>query len=254
MLVRSLIFNALLYLNFIVQAVLFSPVLLLPERHVWPIARFWVRSSLWLHRTILGIGHDVRGLENIPPGSLIVASKHQSAWETLQLVELFWRPTFILKRQLLFVPLFGWYLKRTGMIPVDRGKRSEAIEAMTARARRAIADGRQIIIFPEGTRRPPLAEPSYRFGVTRLYRDLGVECLPVALNSGLYWPRRALKQRRGTIRAAILPPIPAGLSAEAFTEVVKERIETGTQALMDEAFAEDPELRELARADLPAET
>ena len=160
MLARSLIFNALLYLNFIVQAVIFSPVLLLPERYVWPIARFWVRSCLWLHRTVLGIGHEIRGRENIPAGSYIVASKHQSAWETLQLVELFPRPCFILKRQLLWLPLFGWYLARTGMVPVDRGKGAEALEAMTARARRAIAEGRQIIIFPEGTRRPPLAPPN----------------------------------------------------------------------------------------------
>jgi 1-acyl-sn-glycerol-3-phosphate acyltransferase len=242
-LVRSLLFNVALYLNFLVQAVLFSPVLLLPERYFWPIGRFWVRSSLWLHHVICGIDDEIRGRDNIPTGGFIVASKHQSAWETLRLVELFPRPSFILKRQLLWIPLFGWYLKKAGMIPVDRGRGSAAIEAMIAHARRAIEERRQIIIFPEGTRRPPLAPPDYRHGVTRLYQELDVACLPVALNSGLYWPRRSFVQRRGKILLACLAPIPPGLSAEAFAAALKAAIETATAKLMAEAFARQPALR-----------
>jgi 1-acyl-sn-glycerol-3-phosphate acyltransferase len=244
-LVRSILFNVAVYLNFLIQGILFSPVLLLPERMVWPVARFWVRSTLWLHRTILGIGREIRGRENIPSGGFLVASKHQSAWETLQLVELFHRPSFILKRELLWVPLFGWYLVRTGMIPVARGKRSAALNALAGRTRRAIAEGRQIIIFPEGTRRPPLAPPDYRYGVTRLYRELGVACLPVALNSGLYWPRRSFVQRRGTILLACLPPIPPGREAEAFAAELEERLEAATSALVAEAFQRQPELRQV---------
>ena len=247
--IRSALFNIAAYLNFLVQAVLFAPVLLLPERFVWPIARFWVRSTLWLHHVILATDEEVRGLENIPTGGFIVASKHQSAWETLRLVELFPRPCFILKRELLRVPLFGWYLSRTGMIPVDRGKRSLAIEAMTARARRAVAEGRQIIIFPEGTRRPPTAEPAYRHGVARLYRDLGVTCLPVALNSGLFWPRRSFTHRRGTIALACLKPIPPGLDPESFIAELQRAIESETAELVAEAFARQPELREIPPAD-----
>jgi 1-acyl-sn-glycerol-3-phosphate acyltransferase len=248
-LVRSILFNLAVYLNFLVQAVLFSPVLLLPERHFWPIGRFWVRSTLWLHRAIIGTDDEIRGRENIPKGGFIVASKHQSAWETLRLVELFPRPTFILKRQLLWVPLFGWYLKKAHMVPVDRGKGAEALEAMTARARRAIQEGRQIIIFPEGTRRPPLSSPDYRYGVTRLYGDLGVACLPVALNSGLYWPRRSLTQRKGTILLQCRRPIPPGLPAERFAEELKASMETATAQLMAEAFARQPELREVVAGD-----
>ncbi len=243
MLLRSVLFNVANYLNFLIQAVLFAPVLLLPERYVWPIARFWVRSTLWLHRSICGIGDEIRGLKNIPSGGFIVASKHMSAWETLRLIELFPRPCFILKRQLLWVPLFGWYLWRVGMIPVDRGKGSEAIEAMTARARRAIREARQIIIFPEGTRRPPLAPPAYRRGLMRLYRDLAVPCLPIALNSGLFWPRHALAHRKGTIIAACLDPMRAGLDPGAFAEEIKERIESASDALIEEAFEHDPRLR-----------
>jgi 1-acyl-sn-glycerol-3-phosphate acyltransferase len=241
--IRSLLFNAAAYLNFLVQAILYSPVLLLPERFFWPLGRFWVRSTLWLHRTICGVEHEIRGREHIPAGGFIVASKHQSAWETLALVTLFERPSFILKRELLWAPLFGWYLKKAGMIPVARGKRSVALEAMTAHARRAVAERRQIIIFPEGTRRPPLAPPDYRYGVTRLYRDLGVACLPVALNSGLFWPRRSFTHRQGRIVLECLPPIPPGLAPDAFADEVKAAIESATQRLMDEAFAKRPSLR-----------
>lgn len=244
MAIRSALFNAAVYLNFLVQAVLFSPVLLLPERFVWPIARFWVRSTLWLHRAILGIDDEIRGRENIPAGGFIVASKHQSAWETLRLIELFPRPCFILKRELLWLPLFGWYLTRTGMIPVNRGKRSAALQAITLRARRAMAEGRQIIIFPEGTRRPPLAPPEYRHGVTRLYRELNVPCLPVALNSGLFWPRRSFVQRRGTVLVACLPPIAPGKQPDIFAEELKTAIEAATSELMAEAFTRHPGLRD----------
>ncbi len=243
MLLRSVLFNVANYLNFLIQAVLFAPVLLLPERYVWPIARFWVRSTLWLHRSICSIDDEIRGLENIPSGGFIVASKHMSAWETLRLIELFPRPCFILKRQLLWIPLFGWYLWRVGMIPVDRGRGSEAIAAMTGRARRAIGESRQIIIFPEGTRRPPLAPPAYRRGIMRLYRDLAVPCLPIGLNSGLFWPRHALAHNKGTILAACLPPIPAGQDPEAFAREIQTRIESASDALIAEAFERDPLLR-----------
>ncbi len=254
MLVRSLLFHLAAYLNFLVQAVIFSPVLFLPERYFWPIGRFWVRSTLFLHRHLCGIDDDIRGRENIPAGGLIVAAKHQSAWETLRFVELLSLPCFIMKRQLLYVPLFGWYLKRAGMIPIDRGGGSAAIAAMTAHARRAVAEGRQIIIFPEGTRRAPLAPPQYRQGVARLYAALNVPCLPIALNSGLYWPRHSLTHRPGTIRAECLPPIAPGLPPEVFLARLKEILEPTAAALAAEAFAANPELQRLAQLDEAEET
>jgi 1-acyl-sn-glycerol-3-phosphate acyltransferase len=241
-LLRSVLFNVAVYANFLIQALLYAPLLLLPERFFWPFGRFWARSTLWLHRAIIGSGEEVRGLENIPAGGFIVASKHQSAWETLRLVDLFHRPSFILKRELLWLPLFGWYMWKTGMIPVARGKGAAAVEAMTARARRAVAEGRQIIIFPEGTRRAPLAPPAYRRGVTRLYGELGVACLPVALNSGLFWPRRSFSHRRGTIVLACLEPIPPGRSPEAFAGELQAKIETATADLIAESIERQPEL------------
>ncbi len=244
MLVRSLLFNVAAYVNFFVQAILFSPVLLLPERCFWPIGRFWVRSTLFLHRAICGIDDDVRGRENIPAGGFIVAAKHQSAWETLGFVELLPRPSFILKRQLLFVPLFGWYLKKAGMIPIDRGGGPAVIAGMTAHARRAIREGRQIIIFPEGTRRAPLAPPAYHQGVARLYAELGVPCLPIALNSGLFWPRHALTHRKGTILVECLAPILPGLPPEDFLAKLKDILEPAAAALIAESLAANPALAE----------
>jgi 1-acyl-sn-glycerol-3-phosphate acyltransferase len=242
-LLRSILFNVAFYLNFLVQAVLFLPVLLLPERMFWPIGRFWVASSLWLHRKICGIDDEIHGRENIPSGGFIVASKHQSAWETLRLIELFPRPSFVLKRQLLWIPLFGWYMWKAHMIPVDRGKGAAAVEGMLTHARRAIAEGRQIIIFPEGTRRPPLAPPMYRHGVTRLYRDLGVQCLPLALNSGLFWPRRSFVHRQGTISVTCLQPIPAGLSPDEFAKRLQAEIEGATEGLIADALARQPKIQ-----------
>ena len=138
------------------------------------------------------------------------------------------------------------------MISVDRGKRSVALERMTLRAKRAVTEGRQIIIFPEGTRRPPLAPAEYRYGVTRLYGELDVPCLPVALNSGLYWPRRSFVQRRGTVLLACLPAIPPGRDPQSFAEELKLAIETATAKLMAEAFRRDPALREAAALDSAA--
>ena len=242
MVVRSVILNVLLYVNFLAQAVLYTPLLLLPERFIWPACMVWFRSSLFLHRAITGTREDLRGLERIPPGGLIIASKHQSAWETLRLALLVPRPTFIVKRELLFVPLFGWYLWKLGMIPVARGKGSVAIDSMIAAATKRIAEGRQIIIFPEGTRRTPGAPPAYRRGPTRLYEALGVACLPIALNSGLFWPRRA-PHRRGTILLACLELIPPGLDPETFAETLETRIETATAGLIAESVAAEPSLQ-----------
>jgi 1-acyl-sn-glycerol-3-phosphate acyltransferase len=246
-LLRSILFNVAFYLNFIAQAVIFSPVLLLPERMFWPIGRFWVASSLWLHRRICGIDDEIRGRQNIPADGFIVASKHMSAWETLRLIELFPRPSFILKRQLLWVPLFGWYMWKAHMIPVDRGKGATAVEGMLVHTRRAIAEGRQVIIFPEGTRRPPLAPPAYRRGAARLYHELGVQCLPIALNSGLFWPRRSFVHRKGTILVACLPPIQPGLAQDEFATKLQAEIESATDGLIAEAIGNRPGLQTVFR-------
>jgi 1-acyl-sn-glycerol-3-phosphate acyltransferase len=229
---RSVVFNVLFYLNVVVHVIGGLPTFLMPRWATIAIAKSWGRTSNVLLRAVCGITVDYRGLEKIPKGALIVASKHQSVWETFTLVALLDDPTYILKRELTWIPFFGWYLIKGGMIAVDRGARGRALTSMTEGARKALADGRQIIIFPEGTRRPPGAEPSYKYGVVHLYSETGTPCVPVALNSGLFWPRRKFLRYPGTIRLEVLDPIPPGLGKEAFAERLKHDIESATARLI----------------------
>ena len=232
--IRSVLFNVLFYLNMIALMCLALPTLVMPRRAILEVVRFWVRSNNWLLRTVCGITFELRGLDKIPPGALLVASKHQSLWETFALVPLFADPAFILKRELMWLPFFGWYARKAQMIPVDRGARSQALAAIGARAGIELGRNRQIVIFPEGTRRPPGAEPKYKYGVVHLYAESGVACLPIALNSGLFWPRRSIRRYPGTIVAEFLDPIPPGLDKQVFFERLQQVIETATARLIQE--------------------
>jgi 1-acyl-sn-glycerol-3-phosphate acyltransferase len=188
-------------------------------------------------RVLVGIRVEFRGREHIPAGACLVAAKHQSAFETFALFLCFRDPAFILKRELCWLPLFGWYAWRAKMIPVNRGARSRAMRQMAVSARQAMREGRQIIIFPEGTRRAPGVPPEYKYGLTHLYSQLDVPCVPVALNSGCFWPRRTFLRFAGTLVIDILPPLPAGMEKAAFHEEVQARIEAASDALLAEARA-----------------
>jgi 1-acyl-sn-glycerol-3-phosphate acyltransferase len=207
--------------------------LALPRRAVLKMAELWGRVSVWLLRVICGTRVELRGLENLPKGALIVAAKHQSTWETFALLKLFDDFTFIVKRELMWIPIFGWCMWKGGMIPVDRGAGSQALNDMTARAKKEIGGGRQLIIFPEGTRRPAGAEPRYKYGVAHLYAAAGVPCLPIALNSGVFWPRRkALMLKPGTVVVEILDPIMPGLDKDAFFKRLQGEMEAATARLI----------------------
>jgi len=235
---RSLAFNVAFYANLIVWLIACLPMLLLPRRMLMAVARAWARTSLWLLRVLAGTRLEVRGVSNIPQGGCLVACKHQSMWETFALVHFFSDPTFILKRELMFIPFFGWYLWKADMVPVDRKGGARAMVRMTEKAAEEARDGRQIIIFPEGTRRPPGAEPAYKYGIAHLYDRLGVPCLPVALNSGLFWPRRRFIRRPGTIVVEFLPPIPPGLPRDSLVPTLIETIEPAARRLHAEGLAE----------------
>jgi 1-acyl-sn-glycerol-3-phosphate acyltransferase len=202
------------------------------------LATSWGRTNNRMLRLVCGIKVEYRGIEKIPEGALLVASKHQSLWETFALLQLFSDPAFILKRELQWIPFFGWYAMKAGMIPVDRGRRGQALSDMTERARAELGQGRQIVIFPEGTRRAPGAEPRYKFGIAQLYGETGMPCLPIALNSGLFWPRRSFMRYPGTIVAEILDPIAPGLSKEAFAARLQQDVETATARLIAEGERE----------------
>ncbi len=233
---RSLLFNLAFYATTLAFCFGGLWAFLLPTTKGarW-LARAWATSSIWLLRVIAGTRLEVRGREKIPPGGIIVASKHQSAFETFGLLPTFPDFTIILKRELMWLPMFGWYMWKAGMVPIDRGARGQVMARMTARAREALAAGRQIIIFPEGTRRSPGAPPDYKFGVAALYSETGVPCVPVALNSGVYWPRRKFLRYPGTIVFEILDPIPPGLSRRDFFERLQNDLETATARLIAES-------------------
>ncbi|WP_454915079.1 lysophospholipid acyltransferase family protein [Xanthobacter sediminis] len=234
---RSLVFQVAFYAVTTIYVFAFLPLLLLPRRVHWKYGVLaWAATTGALLRVICGTRVEVRGRENIPEGPFLIAAKHQSAWETLALLPMFPDPAFIMKKELTFIPLLGWYFAKARMIPVDRSGGMAALKALTRYARREVEAGRQILIFPEGTRRPPGAPPDYKFGVAHLYGALGVPCLPVALNSGLYWPRRTLIKQPGTILVEILPPIPPGLGRAAFQARLEADIETASTRLLEEGL------------------
>jgi 1-acyl-sn-glycerol-3-phosphate acyltransferase len=235
-LVRSILFNALFYVNLIAHLIVALPTFALP----YPCLRVFIRSyamtSLWLLRVVCGTKVEWRGAEKIPKGPCIVACKHQSLWETFSLYAVLNDPVYVLKRELMWIPLFGWYMWKAGQIPIDRTAGIAALARMTGRARKALAAGdRQVIVFPEGTRRPPGAAPGYKPGIVYLYGKAGVTCVPIALNSGLYWPRRSLLRLPGTIIAEILDPIAPGLDNNTFFTRLQSSIEKSSNRLLDES-------------------
>jgi len=235
-LARSLLFNALFYGNLLVHMIVALPTLVLPYSVLRAFIRSYARSSLWLLRVICGIDVSWRGTENISPGSCIVACKHQSAWETFALFAVLEDPIYILKRELMWIPLFGWYMWKAGLIPIDRSAGMAALSRMTALAQRAIAGPRprQLVIFPEGTRRTPGARPSYKPGIVHLYARLGLSCVPAALNSGLFWPRRSLLRYPGTVLVEVLDPIPPGVEKREFLTRLQNATEEATARLVAE--------------------
>lgn len=224
-----------------VAAIAFLPVAPFASgRTMRRYAGFWQRGIQGLLRGTTGIGHEVRGLANLPAQPVIIAAKHQSTWETLFFHML--RPDVVigLKQELGSIPIFGWYLKLGENIFIDRGGATRALRSLVEGAKAAIARGCSILIFPEGTRKAPGAAPDYKSGVAALYAALDVPVVPVALNSGLFWTRDKLDKRPGTIVIELLEPIPPGLDRRAFMALLEERIETRTAALIAEAGAVPP--------------
>ena len=240
--VRSLLFYLLFLGQTVVLAILLGTIALFLPRSgpapafMWRLGRYWGQSNLAFLRFVVGIKSDVEGTENIPPGGCIIASKHQSDWDIVAILPHAPLPAFIAKRQLMDIPFFGWAARLFNTISVDRKRGGEAIPLMLADAKARVANGSQIIIFPEGTRRAPLAEPAYRFGVSRMYAALNVPVVPVAVNSGFFWGRNSLVLWPGTARARFLPPIPPGLPTDQFYARLIETIEAGTNALALRAF------------------
>ena len=228
---RSLFFNVGWYVGTAVIAIVGLPLLLAPRRAVIAWADFWIVFCLWWLRVTCGITHRVRGLENRPQGPVILACKHQSSWETLAFHRLFPNAATVLKRELVFIPVVGWAMARAGNIAV---KRIQMIQGSSIAAD-TVAEGRSVLIYPEGTRTPVGSTKPYHAGIAAVYRQLGIPVVPVALNSGLFWGRRKFIKRPGLIEVEVLPAIPPGLDRETFMATLQERIETATRRLVDGA-------------------
>jgi 1-acyl-sn-glycerol-3-phosphate acyltransferase len=237
---RSLLFYAVFYLQTVVLAVLIggSAVLWGRTRFGWTLALYWIHSHILALRLLAGIKTDVEGMENIPAGPCIIASKHMSDWDIFALLPGARRPAFIAKKELMDIPFFGQAAMAFDTIRVDRSKGGHAIPMMLDDARRSLANGARIIIFPEGTRKAPLEPYDYRYGVVRLYEGLNIPVVPVALNSGLFWGRNSVLLWPGTARARFLPVIPPGLPAEEFRHRLIEAIEGETNRLILRSYEE----------------
>lgn len=229
---RSLILNIALYGTTAVMCFLMLWVLPLPRRQVLGVVHLWLRTVEWIERHIGGIRYRVLGREHVPKGGCIIASKHQSAWETFKLHLLFGDPAIVLKKELLDIPIWGWYLRRAGMIPIDRAGRAKALSVMMRAAHEAADAGRKIVIFPQGTRVMPGAQKPYKSGIVALYQELNLPIVPMALNSGLFWPKNGFIKKPGVITVEFLPPIPPGLPREEMRERLKAELEGASERLL----------------------
>ncbi|MBO42717.1 MAG: 1-acyl-sn-glycerol-3-phosphate acyltransferase [Rhodospirillaceae bacterium] len=234
-LVRAIFFAIIFYSWTFLLCPLYVPLMILPRGYFRKATRFWVRGGFLTMKYGLGITHEIRGLENIPNGPIMIASKHQSMWDTQIYNLIFYDCIFVLKRSLLAVPLVGWFMWRAGMIAVDRRAGAAAMRKLLRDARTSVENGHTIVIFPEGTRMPPGERGCYQPGVAALYKELGLPVVPVALNSGTYWPRRAFKKRPGCIVLEFLPAIEPGLDRHDFMKELEEQIETATASLEQQA-------------------
>lgn len=232
LILRSLLFTAWLYLSMPIFAIGLSPALLMPHRYAMAVIKVWARFVLFGLRWIAGIRVEVRGLEHRPTGPALLAPKHQGMLDVVAPFTFLDDPCFVLKKELMGLPFFGWFAWKTTMIPVDRSAGSTALKTMVKQSRARLADHRQIVIFPEGTRNEPGAPADYKPGVAAIYRDLDVACWPVATNSGCHWPAHGFIYRPGVVVFEFLEPIPAGLKRAEFMKRLEDGVETASTALL----------------------
>ncbi|MFP6758422.1 MAG: lysophospholipid acyltransferase family protein [Alphaproteobacteria bacterium] len=235
---RSIGFTACNLSATVVLALVMIPTLLLPRRAAMPaLGRVWAAMVNGLVRAIIGSTIEFRGVENLPDGATLVAVKHQSAWETSALLGILPDACFILKKELQLIPVFGWYLMKNRQVAVDRGAGAKALKSLLRGARAAAEAGRQIVIFPEGTRVAPGDTRDYQPGVAALYKALDLVVVPVALNSGVAWGRRRFIKRPSPIIVEFGEPIPPGLERKVFMALLHAAIEPATRRLEAEAWA-----------------
>jgi 1-acyl-sn-glycerol-3-phosphate acyltransferase len=230
---RSFLFTLVFYVFSAVISILMIPLLLAPRKWMIAALRVWARSSIWAAAVFAGIKLEVRGRQYMPTGPALLAPKHQCLFDTIVPLALLPDCCQVMKKELMGIPFYGWYAVKAGMIVVDREGAARTMRKLITDGRDRLADGRQVLIFPEGHRMAPGAAPDYKPGVAALY-GLGVDCIPVATNSGVHWPAHGFLRRPGTIVVEFLEPIAAGMKRQAFMKELESRIETASNALLAE--------------------
>ncbi|MGH7025598.1 MAG: lysophospholipid acyltransferase family protein [Caulobacteraceae bacterium] len=230
--VRSLIFVVAFYAWWTIVALGMTPLLLLPRRWIAGAMRFQAAVTVALLKAICGVRVEFRGRAHLSPGAALIGAKHQCMLDTIAPMTVLADAAYVMRDSLLKIPFYGWFSMKSGMIPIDREGHASALRRMLGAAKACIRDGRQIVIFPEGTRLPPGVTGQYKPGVAALYRALGVACVPMATNSGQHWPAHGLIRRPGTIVYEFLEPIPPGLDRREFMRLLEERTEAGSRALL----------------------
>jgi len=230
-LIYSIWFNLVFYAANIIMSSALMWSLLLPRRYIVRAVGVWLGTVAVVEKYLGGISYEVKGTENIPQGACIIAAKHQSEWETFKLHLMLKDPAIVLKRELLRIPLIGWYMSMSGSIAIDRSSGAKALLGMMQAAKRAAKEGRPIVIFPEGTRAAPGESRPYKSGVSALYSELNIPVVPMALNSGLLWPKNSFFKKPGKISVEFLAPIPAGLPKEEMMQKLKEGLEPAAMRL-----------------------
>ena len=234
-LVRSMLFNITLYVSMLPWAIVFAPFAIYDAKYAVTATQSWCRFIIWCARWMMGLKVDVRGTP--PTDEVMIAAKHQSFFDIIVIYHAIPRGKFIMKRELIYAPILGWYSLRVGCIPVDRGKRGQAVKKMKADVEKGRADPGQLVIYPQGTRVAPDDKAPYKAGTGILYDQLGQTCVPVATNIGHFWPKRGFLRRPGTAVVEFLDPIPPGLGIKEFMLKLEDEIETNSDRLLTEARA-----------------
>ena len=243
---RSLVFSIQIYAMMALMAVFFTPWALFDRRGAFAAVHTWCRYVRWSARWMLGLHSELRG--EIPQGEVMIAAKHQSFFDIIILVSELPRPKFIMKQELRRTPILGWYAQRIGCVPVDRGKRGKAIKEMMERVRSGRQEPGQLIIYPQGTRVAPGAHREYKVGTGLLYQEMGTDCIPVACNVGLFWPRQRIYRDPGLAVVEFLPAIAPGRDLRDFMTRLEEAVETRSNELMEEAGFDAPAALQASKA------
>lgn len=228
---RSILYQIFFWISTFIVSIFLLPFLVFPRSWIRKASRVWSSSLLFGLRVICDLNYRIEGQINLPEGPILLASKHQSAWDTIIMPLILPGAAVVLKKELTWIPLYGWYLRKYGVIAIERGRGFVAIQKMRSEAKNCLIEGRSIIIFPEGTRVQPKSSKKIQAGVAALYQDLEIPVVPVALNSGCFWGRRSFVRKPGIITLRFLSPISPGLDKRSFLETLEQRISNAQESL-----------------------